>query len=68
MNNLYSILKVRENDKVYELKTRKNLTKKLLKNDQIKIEKRFKCLILLVGTGELYMIDIFIFFPITLEK
>lgn len=59
LSNLYSILKVKEEEKDYRFKTKKNLTKKMLLNDKITIGKMFKCLVLLVGTGEFFMIDIF---------
>lgn len=59
INDLFSVLTVKEDNKEYKLITKRNLTKKMLVDSRICIGKTFKCLVLLVGTGDIYMIDIF---------
>lgn len=59
IKNLYSILYIKEDEKEYLLKTKRSLTKKMMINDKICVGNKFKCLVLLLGTGEFFMIDIF---------
>lgn len=59
-DDLSSIVTVIDSGRIYKIQMKRNLTKKIIENNEIVLKKEYKCLVLKTTENMLFLVDIFL--------